>query len=117
MNYNHLEEAGIDVKSLLDRLMGNESLVSRFLTKFIEDTNITKLTEAVREKNPEDMLSASHMLKGMTGNLSITPLYSLFSKQVELIRGGDLQGACDLMPEISRTYNKAAEGIKLWLNR
>ena len=49
----------------------------------------------------EQALAASHTLKGMTGNLSMTVLFDLFSRQVEAIRGGDWERAVSLMDEIT----------------
>ena len=41
-----LVEAGIDVDSALDRFMGNEKLLDKFLGKFPADQNYAKLVEA-----------------------------------------------------------------------
>ena len=81
-----LKAAGVDVENALERFMGKEDFLERMLKKFAADTNYAKLAEAVGKKDPESALQASHTLKGMCGNLSITSLIPLFTRQVELLR-------------------------------
>lgn len=59
-----LAEAGIDVENALERFMGNEGLLERFLKKFLNDQNFSKLTVAIGEKKEQEALAASHTLKG-----------------------------------------------------
>lgn len=115
MDYTLLENAGIDVQSLINRLMGNEALITRFMQKFIDDDSFEKLSAAICDENYEAALAASHTLKGMCGNLSITKLFDLFTKQVELIRAGKNTEAVGLMPEITQTYKTVTSAISEWL--
>ena len=108
-----LIEAGIDVDGALERFMGNDVLLEKLLKKFVEDTNYDSLlTCTAGACNGEDAFKAAHTLKGVCGNLSMTTLYELFSKQTELFRSGKLGEAFAMMPEISEAYNKAAAAIK-----
>ncbi len=97
----NLTAAGVDVEAAVSRLMGNEALLERLLRKFAADANFAALKAAVKDGNREQALAASHTLKGMTGNLSMTVLFDLFSRQVEAIRGGDWERAVSLMDEIT----------------
>lgn len=107
-----LVQAGIDVPDALERLMGNEALLTRFLKQFLQDANYPALREAVEQGNQKQALTASHTLKGLCGNLSMVELYQLFTRQVELLRGENWQGACDLMPQIDRVYRKVCQAIE-----
>ena len=42
-----LEEAGIHVPEVLERFMGSEALLVKFLKKFLEDENYEKLAQAM----------------------------------------------------------------------
>ena len=107
-----LVAAGIDVDNALERFMGNDALLDRFLKKFLSDGNYAALSAAVAAADPAGALTASHTLKGMCGNLSMTVLYDLFTRQVALLRASDTAGAAALMPEIEAACRKAAAAIR-----
>ena len=106
-----LMDAGIDVDSALERFMGNEALLERMLQKFSNDPNYRALAEAAEAGQAEQALQAAHTLKGLCGNLSMGELFPLLTRQVELFRSRDEAGAFGLMPEISRAYDRALQGI------
>lgn len=107
-----LEEAGIDVSAALERFMGNEALLERFLKKFLNDVNYEKLVTAINAGQREDALTAAHTLKGVTGNLAMTELFDLLTEQVAAFRAGDWDRAANLMPEISKSYETIFAVIK-----
>ena len=72
-----LTAAGIDVDDALGRFMGNEALLERFLTKFLADGNYAALSAAVAAGDSAGALTASHTLKGVCGNLSMSELFRL----------------------------------------
>ena len=106
-----LEAAGIDVAEALERMMGSEALLERLLGKFLEDRNFPALREALAAGNAEGAVAAAHALKGVCGNLSMGTLFGLFTRQVELLRQGDLSGAGALMEEIGPAYEAVAAAI------
>ena len=107
-----LAAGGIDAADALDRMMGSEALLVRFLGKFLEDGTYQALRQAVEGADWDKALAASHTLKGMSGNLSMTGLYDLFTRQVALLRASDTAGAAALMPEIEAACRKAAAAIR-----
>ncbi len=114
-NYEKLKNAGIDMDSLLKRLMGNASLVRMFIKKFTEDRNVEKLSAAFAEQDMKAAEMASHTLKGMCGNLSLTELFALFTEQVNLLRAGEYAKAEAMMAQIQCTYDHAISEMKAWL--
>lgn len=106
-----LTDGGIDVDDALGRFMGNEGLLERFLKKFLDDENYEKLKEAVKNGDVENMITASHTLKGVCGNLSMTELFTLFDRQVKELRAGNTDSAITLMNEIDISYQKAIRAI------
>lgn len=111
MKREQLEAAGIDVAGALERFMNNENLLERMLKKFLTDANYQKLLEAAEKQDAQQGLEASHTLKGLCGNLSMTALASLFTRQVELFRSDDSQGAFAMLPEISEAYRQVTDCI------
>ena len=107
-----LEQGGVDVTGALGRFMGSEALLTRFLGRFLEDASMDALRGAVAAGDWDKALTASHTLKGMCGNLSMTVLYDLFTRQVALLRQPDTAGAAALMPAIEAAYQKAAAAIR-----
>ena len=107
-----LEAAGIDVEEALQRFLGNEELFLKFLGRFPQDENYRILWHEVEEEHWDMAVNAAHTLKGVTGNLSITPLYQLFSAQVEAFRGGHPQEAVAMMDEIGRVYQRISQAIE-----
>lgn len=107
-----LEAAGIDVQSALERFMDNEMLLERFLKKFLDDPNYGKLKAAQAAGDREGAVIASHSLKGVCGNLSMTGLFDLLTRQVGLLRAEDWAGAMELMPGIDEAYEETCRVIR-----
>lgn len=94
IDFEKLGAAGVNVDEALARLMGSRALYERLLVKFLDDANMARLTEA------------AHALKGVCGNLSMTRLYELVSRQCDLFRAGDRAGAFALVPEAKQCYDE-----------
>lgn len=107
-----LKAAGMDVEGALERFMGSDALLERFLKKFLEDTNFETLVQALDARDLETATRSSHTLKGMCANLSFSRLYKLFTRQVQLLREEDSEKAADMMPEISQAYALLVDAIK-----
>ena len=69
-----LELAGVQVRQALDRFMGNEDLYLSFLAKLPEKLHSTEILQALEEGDEEGFYLRVHDLKGMTGNLGLTPI-------------------------------------------
>ena len=106
-----LEALGVNVEDAMVRFMNNEAMLVKFLRKFVNNTNYSALKEAIAAGDKENALLHSHTLKGNCGNLSLTALYQLFTKQVELFRAEDWDGACAMMDEIEAKYTETIDGI------
>ena len=107
-----LEEAGIDVASALERMMGSEELLERLLRKFLENQQYPALCAALKGGDMEQAMITAHTLKGVCGNLSMVSLYGLFARQVEALRAGDLSLAQHLMEQITPAYVQVTAAIR-----
>ena len=109
---NMLTEGGIDVGSMLERCMGNEALLERLLKKFLADTSYARLVGAFEAGDGAAVLDAAHTLKGVCGNMSITGLFELLARQVQVLRRGDMAEAASMVPEVTRRYDAAVQAIQ-----
>ena len=107
-----LTAAGIDTAGALERMMGNEALLERFLKRFLDDANYETLRKAIAAGDREAALTAAHTLKGLCGNLSMTVLFDLFTRQVAAFRAGDWDGAAAMMGEISAAYDQVTAAVR-----
>ena len=106
-----LKDGGIAVDGLLERLMGSEALLEQFLKKFLTDPNYEALCRAWEAGDEAGAVAPAHTLKGMCGNLSMTALFDLFTRQVALLRADDWSAAAALMPDIAQGYERAVQAI------
>jgi HPt (histidine-containing phosphotransfer) domain-containing protein len=67
----------VDSATLLNRLDGNEALVSDVIGLFVEDcpARLTAIKAAVDARDAEAIRKAAHDLKGAAGNLSAPALF------------------------------------------
>lgn len=105
-------EAGIDIDDLMNRLVGNYSMIERFLKRFPTDESFHKLQKFLDEGDCEEAFRACHTLKGLCANLSMKELWKTVGEQVEFLRAGELVKAKNVMPKVSEMYYKMVEDIK-----
>ena len=84
-----LKAFGVNVDEGLARCMNNEAFYLKLVKMAVEDGCFDRLAQAVDSQNKQEAFAAAHDLKGVLGNLSITPLYSLVSQITELLRAGE----------------------------
>lgn len=83
------EAYGADYQNTMDRFMGNESLYLRILEMLFADENLQKLGNALSNQEYPAAFEAAHTLKGVVGNLGLTPLYDAVCAVVEPLRAGE----------------------------
>lgn len=81
-----LEESGADVEATLKRFMGNDAIYLKFLGKFPNDPNYANLGTNMESGNFEEAYKCAHALKGVVGNLGLTPIFDNVSILVEELR-------------------------------
>lgn len=110
-----LKNDGSDVEDALERFMGREDLYIRFLHKFLEDTNFADLKESILKENYIEAFKFAHTLKGVTGNLGLTPLYSEVAILVEDLRNWESEGKGrnpEEIKEVKEMFQKVEENYK-----
>lgn len=81
-----LKQFGADVDDGLSRCMGNEAFYFKLIGKVVEDKNFQALEDAVAAKDLDKAFDAAHSLKGVLGNLALTPVYEPVYEITELLR-------------------------------
>ena len=83
-----LKECGIDTNDGLKRCMNNEAFYLRLVNMALDDGVFDRMRAAVESGDVKEIFEAAHAMKGMLGNLSLTPLVTPASEMTELARGG-----------------------------
>ena len=113
-----LTAAGIQADEALERLMGSEALLERFLKKFLQDKSYEELVSAIEGQELERAFRAAHTLKGVCGNLSLNRLGDLVKEQVELLRRQETwDQAAAMMPATARSYQETCSAIERFLEQ
>lgn len=81
-----LIEFGANTAEGLGRCYGNEALYLRLVNMIPAEANFTALEEAIAAGDLDKAFEAAHALKGVLGNLSLTPMYEKCSQITELLR-------------------------------
>ena len=113
LTIDKLRSFGADTQAGLKRCVNSESLYLMLIGKALEDTNFDKLVSAVAADDRKAAFEAAHALKGVMGNLSLTPLYDIVSAMTELLRTGQ---EADCSPLLGLLLRKRDELIALQNN-
>lgn len=90
-----LNKWGCDVRGALERFVGDEDMYIGFLNEVVDDKALEKLGHAIKVGNIRDAFHEAHTLKGVHGNLGLTPLYQLDIEIVEPLRIGKDDGVSE----------------------
>ena len=97
-----LRAYGADVDEGMGRCMNNEVFYLRLVNMAADDGGFEKLRAAMENGDRKESFEAAHALKGMLGNLALTPVSRPASELTELLRsetGGETE-APRLLEEI-----------------
>ncbi len=106
-----LKEFGADVDTGLSRCVNNEALYFRLIEMAVREPSVLSLGEALKANDLDKAFAEAHKLKGVMGNLSLTPIFEPVSQLTELLRNktpGDYES---LYSEIL----KKTEELKIFL--
>ena len=111
----------MDVKAFYEQIGGNysdavatmmtDAFIERMLQKFLANNAFSALREHYAAKDFRGVFEASHSLKGVCGNLALTPLYLLASEICEMTRSlpeGQTVEIGEPMKKITEEYEKIA---------
>lgn len=110
--FEELAENGVDIKDGLNRLMNNEAVYERLLKKLPESLNKQEVLPFIDSGDIQTAISNAHTIKGVTGNLSIIPLYKAYTEIVNLLRAGNVAEARTLYVTTMKIQEKIIQIIQ-----
>ena len=86
LSVDKLKEYGADTQKGLALCMNSEDFYLRMVSMIIQENSFEALEKAIADNDLEEGFKAAHALKGVSGNLSLTPLYDKVCEITELLR-------------------------------
>jgi len=99
-----LEDYGVDVKEGLNRCMNNEAFYLKMVGMALKNECFDTLGEAIGKNDLDAAFEAAHALKGVMGNLSITPIYRPIEILTEKLRAKEDADYAKLYAPIKETH-------------
>lgn len=96
---SELQKLGVNTDEALGRFMNNSALYIKMLRKLPAASKDLEVMEYLESDDYDKALENAHTLKGVTGNLSITPLYNAYTEIVSFLREGEHEKAKNRMKE------------------
>lgn len=109
---DELQALGVDVEEALSLLNGNTSLYERLLGNFVELLEELDVQPDFDGSDYAETLEKVHKLKGVAGNLALTPLYQGYSKVVSLLREDKPEEARKVFKDILPTQAQIVHCIE-----
>lgn len=81
-----LKEFGANTDEGMSRCFGNADFYLRLVKSVTAEQGFDTLRDAVENKDLDAAFEAAHALKGVLGNLSLTPIYEPVCEITELLR-------------------------------
>ena len=108
-----LENLGVNVAESIDRVMGDEALYREMLGMFVDSVRESGISpEEFESGDLEGLANRVHMLKGMSGNLSLTPVFESYKEILRLLRDGKPGEAKELAEKLLPIQEKIVECIE-----
>lgn len=91
---------GADVDDAMPRCLNNEAFYFRLVGKAIEEPSFDRLREALEAGDLAKAFDLAHALKGVTGNLALTPIDRPVREITEFLRSRTEMDYQPLLSEI-----------------
>ena len=89
-NFKSIFEAyGGDYETTMNRFTGKENLYLKILNMLMQDDNMQKLEAGLQKGDLSGAFNAAHTLKGIAGNLGLTPFFESVCRIVEPLRAAE----------------------------
>ncbi|MDO5560402.1 MAG: Hpt domain-containing protein [Oscillospiraceae bacterium] len=112
-NKEILISCGINLNEAFYRFVYNEQLYEEMLIHFFEtNTELTDLKKSIDSDDYSLAYHYAHSLKGITGNLSLTPVYELCCSLTEMMKNQNYTDISKVYNNLELTYNQIRNIIK-----
>lgn len=103
---------GCDVDDAMARFLDDRELYLSCLEEVIADPAFEKLGSELRAGRAGEAFESAYSLKGVLGNMSLTPLYELDVALVEPLRRGEADGLLPLYGRLMSAREKLIELVR-----
>lgn len=101
-----LRNFGAHVEDGLARCLNKEDFYLKMVNLGLADERFETLSDIIAKKDYDEAFEAVHALKGLIGNLALTPLYEPINKMTELLRAKTDTDYSELCAEIKLQRDK-----------
>lgn len=88
---DELREWGCDIEGAMERFLEDEELYYSCLEILVEDEGLKRLGEELKAGETEEAFDCAHTLKGVIGNMGLTPMFEIMVRIVEPLREGRIE--------------------------
>ena len=103
-----LRKYGANVDEGLQRCVSNEQLYLTLVNRFLDQNTFPDLKAAILDHDLEKAFHIAHSLKGVIGNLSLSPLYDVIYQLTELLRNRTEMDYSDYIQRYEMSYSLLA---------
>ncbi|MBD5406505.1 MAG: hypothetical protein HDR51_00035 [Treponema sp.] len=96
VSLENLKSLGIDSDEAIKRFSGKRELYERLLQKFPAAARDLEVVSFLKSGDYQTALANAHSLKGICGNLYLTPLFNAYSDIVIALRSSEYGKAAEL---------------------
>lgn len=101
-----LKEFGADVNEGLARCLNKEDFYLKMVNMGISDPRFVTLKDVLASKDLDAAFEQAHALKGVLGNLALTPIFEPVSEMTELLRARTDTDYMPLYDKMKAQYDK-----------
>ena len=109
---SELEALGVNTKEAIERMGNNTAFYIRMLGKFKGELDNHEVMAYLEKGDYNTAVSNAHTLKGLTGNLSLTPLYKAYTDIVAFLRANEPEKAKQLLADTLPIQSDIVECIE-----
>lgn len=106
MTIDQLKDYGANVDEGVARCMGDQGFYLKMVALALSDDKLPQLKAAIKDNNLEKAFDYAHAMKGVYGNLSLTPLYDAVSKITEKLRAKEQADYSPMLSAVSTELDK-----------
>ena len=106
ISIENLQANGADIKTGLSRCVGKEDLYLKLVGMGLGDAKFEELGSALTQNDFSRAFELCHALKGVIGNLALTPLYEALSAMTEKLRNQEAADYTAMYSDILQIRNK-----------
>jgi HPt (histidine-containing phosphotransfer) domain-containing protein len=88
-----MDEKYIDLETGLGRVRGNSVIYKKMLGMFLNSKEFDAFEDALTANDYQKAADVAHAIKGLTGNLALTPLFEESTKLMNHLRAGSYDEA------------------------